>query len=148
MDESKNIAHNAGNIPHYRDDYYRRVVTIPVQEAAPDVGLSIATAETVAATKAAIEVQYSTLLREPSPRSLRRQRFEREIVEKKLSDDERVAAYRHWLHQESDLLRQTRALKTTSLVRSSSKNLAFAGFDLVRVLGKGSFGTVCLVSER
>ena len=44
-------------------------------------------------------------------------------------------------------MRQLRALKNTSLTRSAEKEVAIPGYEVVRVLGRGSFGTVRLIAE-
>ncbi|KAF2722357.1 kinase-like protein, partial [Polychaeton citri CBS 116435] len=41
-----------------------------------------------------------------------------------------------------------RALKTSALVRHNTKGLSMAGYDCLRILGRGSFGIVQLVTER
>ncbi|KAF2772515.1 kinase-like protein [Teratosphaeria nubilosa] len=52
-----------------------------------------------------------------------------------------------WLLAEREHLRQLRVLKATSILRHNSKGISIAGFDVLRVLGKGSFGVVKLVTE-
>jgi hypothetical protein len=41
-----------------------------------------------------------------------------------------------------------RVLKTSAIQRHSLKGVSIAGFDVIRVLGKGSFGVVRLVTEQ
>lgn len=136
-----------GNLPPIDEDS-DRFIQIPVQDAPVEIRPSIATVERVAAVKAALEIQYSSLLTAASPRDLRRRRFEKQLAERHLAHDDRIAYRRQWLHAERDLLRQTRVLKTTSLARSSVRGVTIPGFEMVRVLGKGSFGVVRLVTER
>ncbi|GIZ48513.1 hypothetical protein CKM354_001156900 [Cercospora kikuchii] len=41
-----------------------------------------------------------------------------------------------------------RCLKASAIQRHSIKGVSIAGFDVIRILGKGSFGVVRLVTER
>ena len=56
--------------------------------------------------------------------------------------------FRGWAQAESDHLRQVRVLKSSSLARHEVKGISIAGYEVVRVLGKGSFGVVRLVREK
>ncbi|OQO11649.1 hypothetical protein B0A48_03376 [Cryoendolithus antarcticus] len=126
-----------------------RFLVIPQQEADVEGEPTIATVEAAAAAKSYLEMHFNGLVMEPaSPRSLRRRRLERELCDLRVSHDDRIRARRQWLRSESDHLRQMRALKTSSIDRHSVKGIAIAGYDVVRVLGKGSFGIVRLVTER
>lgn len=130
------------------DEDNGRFLYIPVQEAPIEVEPSIATVENAAAAKIFMETHYSELLYEScSPRSLRRKRFERLMCENGLGHEQRILGCREWIRAESDHLRQERVLKTTSLSRHLAKGISIAGFDMIRVLGKGSFGVVKLVTE-
>ncbi|KAK5115783.1 hypothetical protein LTR62_000872 [Meristemomyces frigidus] len=126
-----------------------RYLMIPVQEAEVDVQPSVATAENVAAAKVYLETHFSELMsNSPSPRSIRRKRFEQVMLDKGLSHNDRVQARDEWSHAETDHLRQSRVLKATSIDRHKIKGISIAGFDVIRILGKGSFGIVRLVTER
>lgn len=126
-----------------------RYLLIPVQETLVEgVNPTITTVENAAAAKCALETSYSQLSEPTSPRSIRRRRFEQRMDDFGMPHDERVAARALWLKSESDHLRQMRVLKSTSLARRSAKGISIAGFDVIRVLGKGSFGVVRLVTER
>ncbi|KAL1310911.1 hypothetical protein AAFC00_001138 [Neodothiora populina] len=65
-----------------------------------------------------------------------------------LNIEDRERAYQRWNQAESDHLRQIRVLKSTSLARHAAKGISIAGYESVRVLGKGSFGVVRLVREK
>jgi serine/threonine protein kinase len=131
------------------DEDRRRVLRIPILDAPIINSPTIATVEKTAAAKCALEIHFQELLFEPhTPRSLRRERFEKRIFELGLPHEQRQSARRHWIRAESDHLRQMRILKSSSLARQSSKGISIAGFDVIRVLGKGSFGIVRLVTER
>lgn len=126
-----------------------RFLYIPVQESAGIFEPSIATVENVAALKVYLETHFHDLMLEPaSPRSIRRRKFEQIMCDKGLSHDERVAGREQWMQAESDHLRQMRVLKASSISRHAVKGISIAGFDVIRVLGKGSFGVVRLVTEQ
>ena len=125
-----------------------RFLMIPQQDTTIAGEPSIATVEAVAAAKTFFEIHFNSLLLEPvSPRTLRRRRLEQDLSNHKADHEERTKARRMWLASESDHLRQMRALKTSSIARHSVKGISIAGYDVVRVLGKGSFGVVRLVTE-
>lgn len=69
------------------------------------------------------------------------------MAELSLSHAQRIAARQQWNQSESDHLRQVRILKTSSQIRHQIRGVSIAGFDNIRVLGKGSFGVVRLVTE-
>lgn len=105
--------------------------------------------ENVAAAKVYFETHFHKVLMEPnSPRSLRLKKFEQRMADLGFSHDQRVTARQQWNQAESDHLRQIRVLKSTSHTRHHVKGVSIAGFDVIRVLGKGSFGVVRLVTER
>jgi serine/threonine protein kinase len=122
---------------------------IPQQDSLIAGEPSIATVEAAAAAKTFLEIHFHNLLLEPvSPRVLRQRRLEQDLNNLKAAHEERIEARRKWLACESDHIRQMRALRTSSIARHSVKGISIAGYDVVRVLGKGSFGVVRLVTER
>ncbi|KAH9828019.1 Serine/threonine-protein kinase cbk1 [Teratosphaeria destructans] len=124
-----------------------RFILIPVQEAPVDtVEPSVVTVEQAAAAKVYLETQYSQLF-EASPRTTRRKRMERALADRGLSHHQRERMRHQWVLAEREHLRQLRVLKATSVLRHNSKGISIAGFDVLRVLGKGSFGVVKLVTE-
>ncbi|KAK0781363.1 hypothetical protein LTR02_013523 [Friedmanniomyces endolithicus] len=126
-----------------------RYLLIPVQEAEVLVEPSTTTVESVTAAKVYLETHFYNLMLEPSsPRSIRRRKFEQAMLDGGLSHSERVLAREEWVCTESDHLRQMRVLKASSIARHNVKGISIAGFDVIRVLGKGSFGVVRLVTER
>lgn len=105
--------------------------------------------ESAAAAKCALEQHFHNLIMDPvSPRSKRRAEFEQYLIKLGLTHDERDAARQQWNRSESNHLRQVRVLKSSSLARQSTKGVTIAGFNVLRVIGKGSFGVVRLVNER
>ncbi|KAK1088083.1 hypothetical protein LTR33_000728 [Friedmanniomyces endolithicus] len=126
-----------------------RYLMIPVQEADVLVEPSTTTVESVTAAKVYLETHFYNLMLEPSsPRSIRRKKFEQAMLDGGLSHSERILAREEWVCTESDHLRQMRVLKASSIARHNVKGISIAGFDVIRVLGKGSFGVVRLVTER
>ena len=131
------------------DESSPRLLTFPIQESTADVMPSVVTVEKVAAAKIYLETYFNTLYSQPaSPRSLRRKHFEQKLLEVPMSDDDRQMARETWFQAESDYLRQLRTLRASSLARHEAKGVHAAGYEVVRVLGKGSFGIVRLVTEK
>ncbi|KAI5364312.1 putative protein kinase [Septoria linicola] len=126
-----------------------RFIAIPVQESPIDTTPSVMTVENAAAAKCALETIYDPVFKEtPSPRSIRRKKFEKYLNELGMPHNDRIIAWQQWQRSESDHLRQTRCLKASAIHRHNVKGVNIAGFDVIRVLGKGSFGVVRLVTER
>ena len=110
------------------------------------VSVSIATAESAAAAKLFLETYFNTLFMRPvSPRSQRRRILESKLFTLPMSSEERQAVRRRWLRAESDNLRLTRALSSKAAGRNKSP---VDHYEVIRVLGKGSFGVVRLVREK
>jgi hypothetical protein len=53
-----------------------------------------------------------------------------------------------WARTETDHLRETRSLKIISTKALQGSASPIANFDIVKILGKGSFGVVRLVREK
>lgn len=137
-----------GLLPPIQEDSGRYLL-IPVQEEPVEVEPSIVTVENVAAAKVYFETYFhKTFMDAHSPRSMRLKRLEQKMADFGFTHDERSNARQRWNQTESDHLRQMRVLKSTSVARHQVKGVSIAGFDVIRVLGKGSFGVVRLVTER
>jgi serine/threonine protein kinase len=109
----------------------------------------VATVENAAAAKVFFESHFNAILgTKVSPRSMRRRNMERKMFAMALSNERRHQMRIEWHTAESSHLRQTRALKSKSLVRQQTKGVHISNYDIVRVLGKGSFGVVRLVREK
>ncbi|KAL0254917.1 hypothetical protein SLS55_009441 [Diplodia seriata] len=103
----------------------------------------------MAPAKVFFETHYNTLLSsEPTSRQERCRLVESQLALHPMSREEKAERMRLWRLQESRHLRQTRALMSKSLARRKTRGISVAGYELVRVLGKGSFGVVRLVKER
>jgi serine/threonine protein kinase len=110
--------------------------------------IAIATVEITASAKIFFETHFNNIFSTPvTPRSQRRRKFEQRLVKEELTSEERAQARQEWARKESMHLRQLRSLKTRSLERAGSRGINVAGYEVVKVLGKGSFGVVRLVKE-
>jgi protein-serine/threonine kinase len=138
--------HDDGKILTPIDENTGHDFLIPVQSAELIQEPSVVTVENTSAAKVYLETYYNAVFNQDDPRALRRKRLEIRIASQ--SEEEREAARQQWFREQSEHLRQLRVLKSTSLMRHNTKGISIAGFDVVRVLGKGSFGVVKLVTER
>ena len=110
---------------------------------------TIRTVETTANAKIFFETHFNCLLsRTPQPRAVRKQALEEQLALGAFTADQRREERRRWLRHESDYLRRSRALKVKSLSMLTSGKVSVADYEIIRVLGKGSFGVVRLVREK
>ncbi|KAF1963835.1 Serine/threonine-protein kinase-like protein cbk1 [Byssothecium circinans] len=79
---------------------------------------------------------------------MRRRNLERKLFTMAITSEKRHHQRQQWYVEESKHLRQTRVLKSKSIERQNTKGVHVASYDIVRVLGKGSFGVVRLVREK
>lgn len=124
----------------------RLLTPIPEGDALP--ACSILTVETAAAARAFFEIHFNSVLNEASPREVRRWNLQRSLGELQLPMETQHQAYKAWLHAESDNLRQARLLKNTKNCEKAMQGVTVRGFEVVKVLGKGSFGAVRLVKGK
>ncbi|KAI9720605.1 MAG: hypothetical protein M1812_002785 [Candelaria pacifica] len=110
---------------------------------------SIVTVETTAAAKIFFETHFNRILfGRNTPRSLRRRELELKLQIEPMSSEQRVRERNMWARLESDYLRQSRVQKARSLGQQNDKGINVAGYEVVHVLGKGSFGVVRLVRQK
>lgn len=117
----------------------------------------VAIAERVAATKIFFETYYDNtkfealvtcgmvIKKAHSPRSLRRLKAEQALYLSGIQAEQQRAWLKHFSGEESSHLRHVRLLKTRRAIEGES--VSAAGYETVRVLGRGSFGTVSLVRD-
>lgn len=110
--------------------------------------LSIVTVEAAATAKIFFETHFNALLNGYQPRSLRRRELELKLRSLQLEPEVQQRSREAWRAQESDLLRRERMLKSRPLDPAGIKGVSVGGYEVVKVLGKGSFGVVRLVKER
>lgn len=123
----------------------------PIQEAPPVVTPTVVTVETTANAKIFFETHFNSLLAgHASPRSIRRNDLELRLESQSTSEEQRQQERSEWAAYESEYLRQSRVLKSKSneMSKRSGSGVAIAGYEVVRILGKGSFGVVRLVREK
>ncbi|KAJ4314999.1 hypothetical protein N0V94_006165 [Neodidymelliopsis sp. IMI 364377] len=124
-------------------------LSFPRQDAPRLVRPSIATVEKAAAAKIFFEAHFNQLLAtKVTPRSMRRRQLERKIFAMAVPNEQRQYKRKRWYVAESNHLRQTRTMKSKTLARQNVKGVHISNYDIVRVLGKGSFGVVRLVREK
>lgn len=109
---------------------------------------SIVTVEATATAKIFFETHFNTVLSGVRPRSIRRRELEEKLRTLNLSPEIHRRARKVWLKQETEHLRQERVLITRTNTTKSAKKISIAGYEVVKVLGKGSFGVVRLVKEK
>ncbi|RHZ57909.1 serine/threonine-protein kinase [Aspergillus thermomutatus] len=119
----------------------------PIQES-PNVTPSIHTVEATANAKIFFETYFNTIFRSGDPRLERRVELERCIHKSPLAPEEKARARKKWLDQEREHLRQYRLLKSRPHRARRDETVALAGYEVVKVLGRGSFGVVRLVKEK
>nr|P0C1B1.2 RecName: Full=Serine/threonine-protein kinase cbk1 [Aspergillus nidulans FGSC A4] len=120
----------------------------PVRES-PMVSPTIQTTEATAIVKVFLETHFHTLLSGLDARTQRRLELDQYIETFPLSPEEVVRVRKHWVTQERDYLRQYRVLKSRPQDKTSRAGTAsLAGFEPLKILGRGSFGVVRLVREK
>ncbi|PYH87601.1 kinase-like protein [Aspergillus ellipticus CBS 707.79] len=127
----------------------------PIQNMEPDLtsegsstSPSVVTVEATANAKVFFETHFNTVFCGADPRSQRRQELEQYIYGLPLSPEERARIWDNWVTQERHYLRQCRVLKSRSHSARHEETVSLAGFEVIKVLGRGSFGVVRLVKEK
>ncbi|PGH05191.1 AGC/NDR/NDR protein kinase [Blastomyces parvus] len=120
----------------------------PRTDQVPPVVPSILTVEATATAKIFFETHFNSIFSDETPRTKRHREFEGKLYSLPLTSEERAKARQAWNRQESEYLRQERVLKTRSNFLRYGENVAIAGYEVIKVLGKGSFGVVRLVKEK
>jgi len=130
----------------------------PLDVACP----TVVTVERAAAAKIYLETHFNELLSGPTPRSLRRRCLEGDLYHAgaALSTLGRDHRRRAFYDAETEHLREVRLLKTRSIralcpqrrqeasAHGTDCRATESDYDMIKVLGKGSFGVVRLVRER
>ena len=120
----------------------------PIPESPVAIQPTILTVETTAVAKIFFETHFNSVLSGlASPRTLRRQELEAMLRYTSLSQEERQQQRRIWARCESSNLRESRVLKSRSRRKAGTTGVSVAGYEIVRILGKGSFGAVRLVRQ-
>ena len=131
-----------------------------IQETVLDqVPPTVLTAERAAAAKIFLETYFNQqLASEPSPRSIRLRLLEARIFSQpdgieSFAPGDLEAIRAHFCRRESDHLRETRVMKIRSIralaaPRGSAASCLVSDYEVIKILGKGSFGVVRLVREK
>ncbi len=108
------------------------------------------TIEKAASAKVFFECYYNGLHSgQLTPRSLRRRQLEGALYQDStLSQTDKDERRRAWAKDETDHLRETRVMKARSGNIMKEKDSLASKYEVVKVLGKGSFGVVRLVREK
>lgn len=111
---------------------------------------AVVTVEKAAAAKVFFECHYNTAWKDDlTPRSIRRRNLECTMLgDPTISPAEKDENRRAWAQRESDHLRETRVMKARGLNALKGKAITTSKYEVVKVLGKGSFGVVRLVREK
>ena len=121
----------------------------PIEEAPLITSPTIITVESTANAKIFFETHFNSILSgQNSPRSLRRRELELRLQAEQMPAEQRQRERCIWATQESEHLRQTRMLRTKTYEATGGTSVAVAGYEVVKILGKGSFGVVRLVREK
>lgn len=112
-----------------------------------DTVSSIITVENTANAKVFFEKYFDAVYSCVDPRTQRQRELEQYLYALPLGPEERSRIWRNWIVQEREYLRQCRVLNARSR-GSHLQNATMAGFEVIKVLGRGSFGVVRLVRER
>lgn len=130
----------------------------PIQETALDyANATILTVERAAAAKIYLETYFNDLLSPvPKPRDVRRRRLEAELHrrmrDENFTPEEQERMRAELCSRETDHLREYRVLKARSLRACGAADKGARRLDdeyeLLKILGKGSFGVVRLVREK
>ncbi|KAJ5093232.1 hypothetical protein N7456_009093 [Penicillium angulare] len=114
----------------------------------PMIAPSIVTVEAASVAKIFLELYFNSIFQNSDPRTQRQHELEQHMYSFRLAPEEQLTARCNWLLQENEYLRQCRVLKTSMRCIRNDSAISMAGYEVIKVLGKGSFGVVRLVRER
>jgi protein-serine/threonine kinase len=128
--------------------------TIEEKDAEAEITPTIATVEKAAAAKIYLETYFNERLAQPDAREARVRQLDSQLwhMGAAVSQAERDRCRRQFFRNETDHLRETRAMKarTTRALKEgkSTASSCCSDYQVVKNLGKGSFGVVRLVREK
>ena len=109
---------------------------------------TITTVEATVIAKTFLENHFNSAFYQHKPRSLRRQKLESGLYSLNMSVEAKNFVRQQWARQESEWLREERVLKSKSIGMRKVVGVSVGGYEVAKVLGKGSFGVVRLVKEK
>lgn len=121
----------------------RLLAPIPEFNSLPT--LTIMTVEAAATAKMYLELHFNSIFTRDSTRNFRRRELESRMRHYRLHPGNQDRTRKAWEKAESENLRQHRVLKNTTNQKQASKGISPGGFEVISILGKGSFGVVRLV---
>jgi serine/threonine protein kinase len=110
---------------------------------------TVITVESTANAKIFFETHFNSLLSgQVSSRSQRRHDLELHLQTMSFSSEQCRQERAAWVSKETEHLRRSRVLRSKTNEMCGSAGIAVAGYEVVRILGKGSFGVVRLVRAK
>ena len=106
---------------------------------------TIVSAEATASAKIYFETYYKTLLKGSDARQNRREQLEGRLDALQLPDHTKYRVRKTWAKHESHNLRLNRKMLTAEVATKEKVSIAAEDYEVLKVLGKGSFGVVRLV---
>lgn len=113
----------------------------------PSLKPSIRTVESTAVAKIFLETHFNSLLDDTAARAMRRAQLRDQAMWLQLPADACQRALDVFDYHEKNQLRCRRLQQSWRSFHKDAKNVTIAGFEIIKVLGKGSFGVVRLVRE-
>lgn len=131
----------------------------PIEETALDyANVTILTVERAAAAKIYLETYFNDLLsHSPTPRDIRRRKLEAELHrrmhDENFTPEEQEQMRADYCRHETEHLRENRVMKSRSIRALTAERGDPGGrlddeYEVLKILGKGSFGVVRLVKEK
>jgi tRNA A-37 threonylcarbamoyl transferase component Bud32 len=119
---------------------------IPEGSVVPNI--TIVTVEATATAKVFFETYFNSLLHDSDSRQRRRFELEQRLRECQSTVTLEYRARKAWAKHETQNLRLYRSMMAAGLSTQTKSSVAVGSYEVVKILGKGSFGVVRLVREK
>ncbi|RMZ80875.1 hypothetical protein DV737_g2756, partial [Chaetothyriales sp. CBS 132003] len=123
-----------------------KLATIPEGDFPPSI--SVLTVEAAAAAKVFFETYFDTLVCGPNARQYRGWNLDQRLRQLQLPRQLQYRARRTLAVYESNNLRHYRRMKAAVLSRRKNASTSVGEYEVIKILGKGSFGVVRLVRQK